>query len=98
MCQNAEYQLKAHLLGKVTTLTAGETRMASTLNALPNVTNRTWEYWTLRLDKAAGLPPKPASKARPRAASVRGKTSGNKTSGTRIPSRGGARRKKGRTR
>src|ERR1700674_1216406 len=57
MCQNAEYQLRAHLLGKVATLTAGETRLASTLNALPNVTNRTWEYWTLRLDKAGGLPP-----------------------------------------
>jgi ribulose-5-phosphate 4-epimerase/fuculose-1-phosphate aldolase len=73
MCQNAEYQLKAQLLGKVATLTAGETRMAGGLNALPNVTNRTWEYWTLRLDKAGGLPPRTAtkSKARPRAASVK---------------------------
>jgi HCOMODA/2-hydroxy-3-carboxy-muconic semialdehyde decarboxylase len=57
MCQNAEYQLKAHLLGKVVRLTPGETRLASTLNALPNVTNRTWEYWTLRLDQAGGMPP-----------------------------------------
>src|SRR5829696_8939822 len=31
MCQNADYQLKARLLGKVETLTAGETRLASTL-------------------------------------------------------------------
>jgi ribulose-5-phosphate 4-epimerase/fuculose-1-phosphate aldolase len=105
MCQNAEYQLKAQLLGKVTTLTAGETRMASTLNALPNVTNRTWEYWTLRLDKAGGLPPRalPASKARPRAASAKGKTSSNKTSSNKTsrgksPPRSGASRKKGRTR
>jgi ribulose-5-phosphate 4-epimerase/fuculose-1-phosphate aldolase len=92
MCQNAEYQLRAQLLGKVVTLTSGETRLASTLNALPNVTNRTWEYWTLRLDKAGGLPPRAAkqSKARPRAASVRGKISGNKTSG--------ASRKKGKKR
>ena len=51
MCQNADYQLKAHLLGKVVTLTPGETRLASALNALPNVTNRTWEYWTGRLDQ-----------------------------------------------
>jgi HCOMODA/2-hydroxy-3-carboxy-muconic semialdehyde decarboxylase len=78
MCQNAEYQLKAHLLGKVTTLTPGETKLASTLNALPNVTNRTWEYWTLRLAKAGGMPPgatranSPAkrAKARPPAASA----------------------------
>jgi ribulose-5-phosphate 4-epimerase/fuculose-1-phosphate aldolase len=84
MCQNAEYQLKAQMLGKVTTLTPGETRLASTLNALPNVTNRTWEYWTLRLAKAGGMPPrakgakasaKVSTKARPRAASAKGAAS-----------------------
>jgi ribulose-5-phosphate 4-epimerase/fuculose-1-phosphate aldolase len=99
MCQNAEYQLKAQLLGKVVTLTPGETRLASTLNALPNVTNRTWEYWTLRLDKAGGLPPQPggARKAatRPQAASARPKSSnkrasnqttrGRKASGRKMP-------------
>ncbi len=68
MCHNAEYQLRAQLLGKVATLTAGETRLAGSLNAMPNVTNRTWEYWTLRLGRTAGLPP--VSKARPQAASV----------------------------
>ncbi|MGZ3289158.1 MAG: hypothetical protein ACXU87_14075, partial [Xanthobacteraceae bacterium] len=69
---NAEYQLRAQILGKVTTLTAGETRLAGTINAMATVTNRTWEYWTLRLDKAGGLPPRTVatSKARPRAASV----------------------------
>jgi ribulose-5-phosphate 4-epimerase/fuculose-1-phosphate aldolase len=80
MCQNARYQLEAQLLGKVATLTPGETKMAGSLNALPNVTNRTWEYWTLRLDKVGGLPPRAAgSKARPRAASVKGKPSGRKS-------------------
>ena len=99
MCQNAEYQLKAQLLGKVATLTPGETRLASTLNALPNVTNRTWEYWTLRLDKAGGLPPQPGSArkaaARPQAASAGHKSSnkrssnqttrGRKSSGRKMP-------------
>jgi HCOMODA/2-hydroxy-3-carboxy-muconic semialdehyde decarboxylase len=85
MCQNAEYQLKAHLLGKVTTLTPGETRLASTLNALPNVTNRTWEYWEQRLAAAGGTPPK-AARARPRAASARRAVS-RKTPGKR-PARG----------
>jgi ribulose-5-phosphate 4-epimerase/fuculose-1-phosphate aldolase len=70
MCQNADYQLRAHLLGKVATLTAGETKLAGTLNAMPNVTNRTWEYWTLRLARTGGLPPRASvSRARPQAAS-----------------------------
>jgi HCOMODA/2-hydroxy-3-carboxy-muconic semialdehyde decarboxylase len=88
MCQNAEYQLRARLLGDVATLTPGETRLASTLNALPNVTNRTWEYWTQRLQKAGGLPPRVAvaPKARPRAASSNVRTAR------------GRRRPKGRTR
>jgi ribulose-5-phosphate 4-epimerase/fuculose-1-phosphate aldolase len=78
MCQNAEYQLKAKLIGNVATLTPGETKLASTLNALPTVTNRTWEYWTLRLNRVGGLPP-PAKtgrgQARRAAASVKAKTS-----------------------
>jgi HCOMODA/2-hydroxy-3-carboxy-muconic semialdehyde decarboxylase len=73
MCQNAVYQLQAHLLGKVDKLRPGEVRLASTLNSLPNVTGRTWEYWTMRLAEAGRLPPagkarsgrtKPAAKAK----------------------------------
>jgi ribulose-5-phosphate 4-epimerase/fuculose-1-phosphate aldolase len=94
MCQNAEYQLRAQMLGKVATLTPGETRLAGTINAMPNVTNRTWEYWTLRLGKAGGLPPRAAarSKARPRAASVKAATS------RKTPSRGQGRKARGRAR
>ena len=93
MCQNAEYQLQAHLLGKVATLSAGETRLAGTINAMPNVTDRTWEYWTIRLDKAGGLPP--ASKARRRAASVKAGSSRTTSSRSRKTTKS---RKKGRTR
>jgi ribulose-5-phosphate 4-epimerase/fuculose-1-phosphate aldolase len=84
MCQNAEYQLRAQLLGKVVTLTSGETKLASTLNAMPNVTNRTWEYWTQRLDKAGGMPPgkTAAARTRPRAASAKA-PAGSKASGAR---------------
>jgi HCOMODA/2-hydroxy-3-carboxy-muconic semialdehyde decarboxylase len=99
MCQNAEYQFKAHLLGKVVTLTPGETRLASGLNALPNVTNRTWEYWTLRLAKAGGLPPRAAgsAKARPRAASA--KPAGSRTkAASRKPQKPPAGRRKEKTR
>ncbi len=83
MCQNADYQLRAHLLGKVATLTAGETKLAGALNAMPNVTNRTWEYWTLRLARTGGLPPRATgSKARPQAASEA------RTNSPRTPARG----------
>src|SRR5262249_12707939 len=73
MCQNADYQLKAKALGNVATLTAGEARLAGVINALPNVTNRTWEYWTQRLEQAGVMPPRAKSKppARRRAASVK---------------------------
>jgi ribulose-5-phosphate 4-epimerase/fuculose-1-phosphate aldolase len=63
MCQNAQYQLQARVLGNVPTLTGGETRLAGVINAMATVTNRTWEYWTLRLGKAGGLPPRPSSPA-----------------------------------
>ena len=45
-------------------LTPGEVKLASTLNALPNVTGRTWEYWTMRLAEAGRLPPKAKSSAK----------------------------------
>jgi hypothetical protein len=64
MCQNAVYQLQAHLLGKVVPLTAGETRLAGSLNALPNVVGRTWEYWSQRLAEAGRLPPRAAARKR----------------------------------
>ena len=76
MCQNAVYQLQAHLLGKVVPLTLGETRMAGSLNALPNVAGRTWEYWSHRLGEAGRLPPRPAGrkiKAPPARRSAKGK-------------------------
>jgi HCOMODA/2-hydroxy-3-carboxy-muconic semialdehyde decarboxylase len=63
MCQNAVYQLQAHMLGKVDKLSPGEVKLASTLNSLPNVTGRTWEYWTMRLAEAGRLPPAAKSKS-----------------------------------
>src|SRR5262249_50840604 len=94
MCHNAEYQLRAQMLGRVATLTPGEARVAGSINAMPNVTDRTWEYWTLRLDKAGGLPPRAAAKARarPRAASARPAAS------RRTPSQGRKRATRRRTR
>jgi hypothetical protein len=86
MCQNAQFQLQAHMLGKVVPLSSGETRLAGTINSMPNVVGRTWEYWSMRLDLAGLAPPrsaaarKPAqSKRRPAARpSARGKAAGRK--------------------
>jgi len=58
ICQNAEYQLRALALGTPEPLHPGEVRLASTLNALPNVVNRTWEYWSMRLEAAGAMPPR----------------------------------------
>jgi HCOMODA/2-hydroxy-3-carboxy-muconic semialdehyde decarboxylase len=61
MCQNAVFQLQAHMLGKVKPLSSGETKLAGSINAMPNVVGRTWEYWTMRLDEAGRLPPRGAA-------------------------------------
>jgi HCOMODA/2-hydroxy-3-carboxy-muconic semialdehyde decarboxylase len=100
MCQNADYQLRAHLLGKVPTLTAGETRLAGAISALPTAASRTWEYWTRRLDRAGGLPPRAAAKSRPRrrAASVRAAASGRTPSSARNIAGKTKAKSKGRTR
>jgi ribulose-5-phosphate 4-epimerase/fuculose-1-phosphate aldolase len=67
MCENARYQLQAQILGRAPPLSPGETRMAGSLNALPNVVGRTWEYWTIRLREAGRLPPARKSGERSRA-------------------------------
>jgi ribulose-5-phosphate 4-epimerase/fuculose-1-phosphate aldolase len=64
MCRNAEYQLQAQLLGKVAPLSSGEARLAGSLNALPNVVGRTWEYWSMRLAEAGQLPPRGSTSAK----------------------------------
>jgi HCOMODA/2-hydroxy-3-carboxy-muconic semialdehyde decarboxylase len=47
----------AKMLGNVTTLRPGEVEMAGQINAMPTATFRTWEYWSVRLEKSGnGLP------------------------------------------
>lgn len=80
ICQNAVYQLHAHSLGKVAALTPGETRLAAALGSLPNVTGRTWEYWSVR---AAG-PGNASSRTQAKGGSTR-RTA--KSAGGRKPAR-----------
>ena len=91
-CRNAEYQSEAKGLGTERPLTPGEIEKASVLNAMPNVTSRTWEYWTVRLNKAGELPPSggPAKKqaSARRATSMRAKSSKKKPAVPRRPGTG----------
>ncbi len=70
LCQNAEYQMRAHMLGAVAPLHRGEIKLAGTVNLMPIVVARTWEYWSRRLEAAGAWPPHGGAK---RARRVRGK-------------------------
>jgi HCOMODA/2-hydroxy-3-carboxy-muconic semialdehyde decarboxylase len=53
--RNAEHQWRAHALGAVGALTAGEAALAAKHNLQPGPVERAWEYWAGRLDKAESL-------------------------------------------
>jgi ribulose-5-phosphate 4-epimerase/fuculose-1-phosphate aldolase len=57
LCQNAEYQMRAHMLGTPEPLHRG---------VMPGVVARTWEYWSTRLKAAGALPPAARGKRRTR--------------------------------
>jgi ribulose-5-phosphate 4-epimerase/fuculose-1-phosphate aldolase len=54
MCQNAEYQFRALMLGAAPMLPRGEIKLAGAISRLPNVVTRTWEYWSARVDGGSG--------------------------------------------
>lgn len=51
-CRNAEFQWQARLLGQVSTLSPGEIEKCAAIHRQPNVMSRTWEYWSMRLEKS----------------------------------------------
>jgi len=60
-CRNAEFQLQARMLGHVSMLSPGEVEKCAAIHKQPNVTTRTWEYWSMRLEKSGnGLPARKA--------------------------------------
>jgi ribulose-5-phosphate 4-epimerase/fuculose-1-phosphate aldolase len=66
LCQNAEYQMRAHMLGTPQPLHRGEMKLAGAINLMPGVVARTWEYWSTRLKAAGALPPAARGKRRTR--------------------------------
>jgi ribulose-5-phosphate 4-epimerase/fuculose-1-phosphate aldolase len=77
MCQNAEYQLRALMLGAATPLHRGEVELAGAISAMPNVVSRTWEYWNARTapsaEAARGRSRKSAPRSPVRPRSTRGR-------------------------
>jgi ribulose-5-phosphate 4-epimerase/fuculose-1-phosphate aldolase len=61
-CRNAEYQFAAQMLGKVSPLRTGEVEKSSQINAMPTANFRTWEYWSVRLEKSGGGLPRSGKK------------------------------------
>jgi len=49
--------MKAYLLGAPTPLRPGEVKLAGSINVMPSVVARTWEYWSARLLAAGFWPP-----------------------------------------
>ena len=45
-------------MGAVGPLTPGEIEMAGAISTIPSVPLRTWEYWSIRLEKRGGMPPR----------------------------------------
>ena len=67
LCQNAEYQLRASILGTPMPLYPGEIKPAGEANLAPGPIGRAWEYWYMRLKASDGLPPRRSAKAARRA-------------------------------
>ena len=60
LCHNADYQMRAYLLGAPAPLRRGEVDLAGAVNAMPGVLARTWEYWLARLTASGFWPPQGA--------------------------------------
>ncbi len=69
-CRNADFQVRAMALGKVDPLSPGETELASVISSKTTGLVRAWEYWSMRVAKAGGLPAS-SSKAVRRPAKVK---------------------------
>lgn len=92
-CRNAGFQWQARMLGHVSTLSPGEIEKCAVIHQQPNVTSRTWEYWSMRLEKSGnGLQP-----VRTRRASAR-KTLSAKASKSKAPKKKTAKPTRGRKR
>ncbi|MGH6789316.1 MAG: class II aldolase/adducin family protein [Pseudolabrys sp.] len=72
-CRNAEFQVRAMSIGKVASLSVGETELAGQITGKTTGLTRSWEYWSAQIAKAdapaagTGNAPKRPTKARRKA-------------------------------
>jgi ribulose-5-phosphate 4-epimerase/fuculose-1-phosphate aldolase len=55
-CRNADFQVRAMSIGTVTSLSEGETRLAGEITGKTTGLIRSWDYWSMRVAKAGGMP------------------------------------------
>ncbi len=59
--RNAEYQVRAMTIGdKIDALSPGETEKCGSISVQTTGLTRAWEYWSMRVAKAGGMPDAPA--------------------------------------
>jgi HCOMODA/2-hydroxy-3-carboxy-muconic semialdehyde decarboxylase len=85
--RNAEYQLAAHALGKVSPLTAGETEMAGEIHRAPGPLTRAYEVWQRRLAEREGPAAAPQVAKAARAAGVAARAIASKAKGNKPASK-----------
>jgi ribulose-5-phosphate 4-epimerase/fuculose-1-phosphate aldolase len=64
-CRNADYLVRALAIGPITSLSPGETQLASEITGKTTGLIRSWDSWAMRVAKAGGMPV--LSKIRPAA-------------------------------
>jgi ribulose-5-phosphate 4-epimerase/fuculose-1-phosphate aldolase len=74
-CRNADFLVRALMIGSVSSLSPGETELAGQITGRTTGLTRSWDYWAMRVAKAGGAPTapkKPAMRGRTVAKSRRG--------------------------
>src|SRR3984957_2573560 len=80
LCWNADYQFRAALFGELQPLHPGEIKLASAINVRPSAAERTWEYWSARLEANGLWPPRRSARASRRGAAKLVRTAGRRKS------------------
>ena len=76
LCWNADYQFRASLIGEPQPLYPGEIKLAGSINVKTTAAERTWEYWSARLQASGFWPPQRKAKASRRTAAKGARTPG----------------------
>jgi len=62
-CRNADFQVRAMMIGRIAALSPGETRLADEITRTTTALPRSWDYWVLRVS-GGSCKAKPLARAR----------------------------------